>query len=84
MPMLDEDGEMIPFYRNEVHFRDSNQVDGTVIQEVKKGKDGVSVKLYDKQRALIELQKLIGESGGGGKSIVINNPWEVPYGPRGD
>ena len=38
MPMLDEDGEMIPFYRNEVHFRDSNQVDGTVIQEVKKGK----------------------------------------------
>ena len=60
MPMLDENGEMIPYYRNEVHFKDSQQVDGTVIQEVKKGKDGVSLKLYDKQRALIELQKLIG------------------------
>ena len=84
MPKLDEDGEMIPFYRNEVHFRDSNQVDGTVIQEVKKGKDGVSVKLYDKQRALIELQKLIGDAGGGGKQIIINNPWGVPYGPKPD
>ena len=60
MPQLDDNGEMIPYYRNEVHFKDSQQVDGTVIQEVKKGKDGVSLKLYDKQRALIELQKLIG------------------------
>lgn len=60
MPKLDESGEMIPYYRNEVHFKDSQQVDGTVIQEVKKGKDGVSLKLYDKQRALIELQKMIG------------------------
>ena len=60
MPKLDDNGEMIPYYRNEVHFKDSQQVDGTVIQEVKKGKDGVSLKLYDKQRALIELQKLIG------------------------
>lgn len=60
MPKLDELGNMIPFYRNELHFKNSNEVDGTVIQEVKKGKDGVSVKLYDKQRALIELHKLIG------------------------
>lgn len=60
MPKLDEFGEMIPYYRNELHFKSSTEVDGTVIQEVKKGKDGVSVKLYDKQRALIELQKLIG------------------------
>ncbi|MFL2100079.1 terminase small subunit [Desemzia sp. FAM 23989] len=60
MPKLDEFGEMIPYYRNELHFKKSSEVDGTVIQEVKKGKDGVSVKLYDKQRALIELQKLIG------------------------
>lgn len=62
MPKLDEFGEMIPIYRNEVHFKDSNQVDGTIIQEVKKGKDGVSIKLYDKQRALDTLLKLM--SGG--------------------
>lgn len=60
MPELDDEGEMKPIYRNELHFKKSSEVDGTVIQEVKKGKDGVSVKLYDKQRALIELQKLIG------------------------
>ena len=84
MPQLDDNGEMIPYYRNEVHFKDSQQVDGTVIQEVKKGKDGVSLKLYDKQRALIELQKLIGDAGGGGKQIIINNPWGVPYGPKPD
>lgn len=60
MPKLDEFGEMIPYYRNELHFKQSTEVDGTVIQEVKQGKDGVSVKLYDKQRALIELNKLIG------------------------
>lgn len=60
MPKLDEFGEMMPYYRNELHFKSSNEVDGTVIQEVKQGKDGVSVKLYDKQRVLIELNKLIG------------------------
>lgn len=60
MPELDDEGEMKPIYRNELHFKKSSEVDGTVIQEIKKGKDGVSVKLYDKQRALIELQKLIG------------------------
>lgn len=60
MPELDDEGEMKPIYRNELHFKKSSEVDGTVIQEVKKGKDGVSVKLYDKQRALIELNKLIG------------------------
>lgn len=60
MPQLDDHGEMMPIYRNELHFKNSKEIDGTLVQEVKKGKDGVSVKLYDKQRALIELNKLIG------------------------
>ncbi|MER2001284.1 MAG: terminase small subunit [Carnobacterium inhibens] len=60
MPQLDDHGEMMPIYRNELHFKNSREIDGTLVQEVKKGKDGVSVKLYDKQRALIELNKLIG------------------------
>ena len=62
----DEDG--FPIFATEtetykysfVNLKESNEVDGTIIHEVKKGKDGVSVKLYDKQRALIELNKLIG------------------------
>ena len=43
-----------------VRLKDSAQVDGTLIQEVKKGRDGVSVKLYDKQKALEMLFKYLG------------------------
>lgn len=37
---------------NTVRFRESNLVDGTLISEVKQGKDGASIKLLDKQKAL--------------------------------
>jgi phage terminase small subunit len=42
---------------NYVDFKDHSQVDGTVIAEVKQGKDGVSIKLHDKMRALEKLEK---------------------------
>lgn len=35
-----------------VRLSESYEVDGTLIQEVKQGKDGVSIKLLDKQKAL--------------------------------
>ena len=37
---------------NYVDFNDSYDVDGTIISEVKQGKDGVSIKLHDKMKAL--------------------------------
>ena len=37
---------------NSVRFRESNEVDGTLITEVKQGKDGASIKLADRMRAL--------------------------------
>lgn len=37
---------------NYVDFKDSNRVDGTLISEVKQGKDGVSIKLADRMKAL--------------------------------
>lgn len=37
---------------NSVRLHESCEVDGTLIQEVKQGKDGVSIKLMDKQKAL--------------------------------
>jgi phage terminase small subunit len=40
---------------NRVKFKDSSEVDGTIITEVKQGKDGVSVKLADKMKALDKL-----------------------------
>lgn len=37
---------------NVVHFKGSEEVDGTIISEVKQGKDGASIKLLDKMKAL--------------------------------
>ena len=37
---------------NSVRFRESNEVDGTLITEIKQGKDGASIKLADRMRAL--------------------------------
>ena len=42
---------------NKVKFRESSEVDGTIITEIKQGKDGVSVKLADKMKALDFLAK---------------------------
>lgn len=52
-----ETGEPEKYKYNFVSFRNSDEVDGTLISEVKKGKDGVSVKLYDKTKALEVLTK---------------------------
>lgn len=35
-----------------VEFKESSEIDGTIIHEVKRGKDGVSIKLYDSDKAL--------------------------------
>lgn len=37
---------------NSVYFKESKEVDGTIISEVKQGKDGASIKLLDKMKAL--------------------------------
>ena len=49
-----ESGEekMLTKVINKVHFRDSSNVDGTIISEVKQGKDGASIKLSDRMKAL--------------------------------
>lgn len=47
-------GEKVPLMKkvNTVRFRDSSEVDGTLISEVKQGKDGASIKLPDRMKAL--------------------------------
>ena len=54
-----ETGEVVTRPYSFVRLKDKDEVDGTMIQEVKLGRDGVSVKLYDKQKALQELNKRI-------------------------
>lgn len=45
---------------NYVDFINAEEVDGTIISEVKKGKDGASIKLQDKQKAMDFLMKHLG------------------------
>ncbi len=49
-----ETGEKVPLMRevNTVRFKESSEVDGLLISEVKQGKDGASVKLMDRMKAL--------------------------------
>jgi phage terminase small subunit len=56
-PIKDEDGNQVMVTVNYVDFKNHDVIDGTLITEVKKGKDGVSVKLADKMKALDFLAK---------------------------
>lgn len=74
----DEDGEPIIDYRQIVDVIDSKEVDTSIIQEVSISKDGTfKFKLYDKQKALVDIGKHLGmfvdkiEHSGN-----VNNPME--------
>ncbi|MRX54831.1 terminase [Bacillus idriensis] len=54
-PVKDENGNQIWKEVNYVDFKDSGFVDGTIISEVKQGKDGVSIKLEDRMKAMEKL-----------------------------
>lgn len=55
--VVNESGEVEKREVNYVDFKESAEVDGTIITEVKQGRDGVSVKLADKMKALEMLSK---------------------------
>lgn len=49
-----EAGKEVPLMKeiNVVEFRESSEVDGSILAEVKQGKDGASIKLADRMKAL--------------------------------
>lgn len=49
---VDKDNNPVMIEVNYVDFKNSSEVDGTIISEVLQGKNGVSVKLQDKMKAL--------------------------------
>lgn len=50
----EETGEKVGLMKevNTVRFRESSDIDGTIVTEVKQGKDGASIKLADRMKAL--------------------------------
>nr|BDD44727.1 PBSX phage terminase small subunit [bacterium] len=55
--VMNDLGEVEQKEVNYVDFNESTMIDGTIITEVKQGKDGISVKLADKMKALDMLSK---------------------------
>lgn len=54
---IDDEGEPIKRKINVVKLKDSDEIDGTIVTEVSKGRDGVKIKLADKMKALEKLEK---------------------------
>lgn len=54
---IDEKGEEQKYKRNFVYFKDSTVVDGTLISEISVGKNGSTIKLIDRMKALEWLGK---------------------------
>lgn len=56
-PKLDDNFKPITYRESYVDLRNHDIVDGTIVTEIKEGREGVSVKLADKMRALEMLTK---------------------------
>lgn len=56
-PELDMNGNVKTYAFNYVHLNESAEIDGSLVTEVKQGKDGITVKLADKMKALEFLSK---------------------------
>lgn len=44
--------DCVEFSKNNISFKDSREIDGTLISEVSRGKDGIKVKLADRLKAM--------------------------------
>jgi phage terminase small subunit len=56
-PVTDHFGRTVMEEVNYVDFKDSGSVDGTIISEVKQGRNGVSIRLEDRMKALEKLEQ---------------------------
>ena len=82
VPVLDKEGltvinpdtgEPLTKKVNKMHLADSDTVDLTVVQEIKQGKDGVSIKLLDKYKALDSLKEFFDWKNKEEKDIEVSN-----------
>ncbi|GGA31825.1 terminase small subunit [Psychrobacillus lasiicapitis] len=56
-PEIDANGNVKTHAYNYIHLNDSREIDGTLLTEVKQGRDGITVKLADKMKAMEVLAK---------------------------
>lgn len=58
--MVDKNGKPIMAMYNDVYVEPSDNFDGGLVKKISQGKDGISVEMYDKQKAMSELMKYLG------------------------
>lgn len=73
--IVDEVGNVTTKEVNYVDFNESDEVDGTLVKSVRMGKDGPVVELYDKQKAMDQLIKLLPKESSGSGNITIVDEW---------
>lgn len=74
LPLLNPDtGEPITKKVNKMHLADSDSIDTSVIQEIKQGKDGISIKLLDKYKALDSLKEFFDWKNKEEQDIEVSN-----------
>lgn len=64
-------GEEEVYVSSSINLKDSDKVDGTLIKNVRVGKDGPFVELHDKQKAMEQLMKYLGTASGSGDKVVF-------------
>ena len=57
---IDTDGNAVKKHVADIYLKPSDQIDWSLIQDIHRGKDGLIVKLYDRQKAMDSLAKLLG------------------------
>ena len=74
LPVINPDtGEPLTKKVNKMHLADSDTIDTSVIQEIKQGKDGISIKLLDKYKALDSLKDFFDWKNKEEKDIEVSN-----------
>lgn len=58
-PMSDEDGNPIIDHQSSIWLKDKSKMDLSLVSELHKGKDGIVVKLHDKQKAIFKLLEML-------------------------
>ncbi|MGG4446545.1 terminase small subunit [Brevibacillus porteri] len=53
-------GDQVTYKRNFISFKNSDEIDDTVVGEVKQGKDRVSIELHDKLKTLNVYEQIMG------------------------
>jgi len=59
-PVIDPvTGDQVTYKRNFISFKNIDEIDGTVVGEIRQGKDRVSIELHDKLKALNVYKQII-------------------------